>query len=107
MLNSLQRFTNENALLKEQIQSLAAETEAVKMFIKEQLYLLKKAHKDNSDEEEQISENSELVQLLRQQNASLLKENASENEITKILSENLSIMNKNMCDSNSKPEEKY
>ena len=105
MLNNLQRFTNENALLKEQIQNLAAEIEAMKMFMKEQLYLLKKAQKDKSDEGGQSSENSEFLQLLRQQNASLLEENASKNEIIKILSENLiSIVNKNMCDTNSKPE---
>ena len=107
MLNNLQRFTNENALLKEQIQNLAAEIEAVKMFMEEQLYLLKKAQKGKSDEEGQNSENSELVKLLRQQNASLLNENASKNEIIKILSENLCIVNKNMCDINSKPAEKY
>ena len=107
MLNNLQRFTNENALLKEQIQNLAAEIEAVKMFMKEQLFLLKKAQKGKSDEEGHSNENSELVKLLRQQNASLLNENASKNEIIKILSENLSIVNKNMCDINSKPEEKY
>ena len=69
MLNNLQRFTNENALLKEQIQNLAAKIEAVKMFMKEQLYLLKKAQKGKSDEEGQSSENSELVKHLRQQNA--------------------------------------
>ena len=107
MLNNLQRFKNENTLLKEQIQNLAAEIEAVKMFMKEQLYLLKKAQKDKSDEEEYSNENSELVQFLRQQNASLLGENASKNEIIKILSKNLSIANKNMCDTNSKPEEIY
>ena len=107
MLNNLQRFTNENALLKEQIQNLATEIEAVKMFMKEKLYLLKKVQKGKSDEEGQSSENSELVKLLCQQNASLLEENASKNEIIKILSENLSIVNKNMCDINSKPEEKY
>ena len=96
------------SLLKEQIQNLAAEIEAVKTFMKEQLFLLKKTQKDKSDEEEHSSENSELVKLLRQQNASLLEENASKNEIDKkILSENLSIVNKNMCDTNSKPEEKY
>ena len=89
MLNNLQRFTNENALLKE------------KMFMKEQLFLLKKAQKGKSDEEGHSNENSELVKLLRQQNASLLNENASKNEIIKILSENLSIVNKNMCDINS------
>ena len=83
MLNNLQRFTNENALLKEQIQNLAAEIEAVKMFMKEQLYLLEKAQEGKSDEEGQSSENSELVKLLRQQNASLLEENASKNEIIK------------------------
>ena len=108
MLNNLHIFTNENALLKEQIQNLAAEIEAVKMFMKEQLFLLKKTQKDKSDEEEHSSENAELVKLLLQQNASLLEENASKNEIDKkILSENLSIVNKNMCDTNSKPEEKY
>ena len=51
MFNKLQRCTNENALLKEQIQDLAAETEAAKMCMKEQLYLLKKAQKDKSDED--------------------------------------------------------
>ena len=107
MLNNLQRFTSENALLKEQIQNLTAETEVVKMFMKEQLFLLKKTQKDRSDEEEHNSENSELVKLLRQQNASLLEESASKNEIIKIPSENLSIVNKNMCDTNLKPEEKY
>ena len=49
ILNNLQGFTNENALLKEQIQNLAAEIEGVKMFVKEQLFLLKKTQKDKSD----------------------------------------------------------
>ena len=53
MLNNLQRFTNENALLKDQIQNLAAEIEAVKMLMKEQLFHLKKTQKDKSNEEEQ------------------------------------------------------
>ena len=35
MLNNLQRFINENALLKEQIQNVATEIEAVKIFMKE------------------------------------------------------------------------
>ena len=84
------------SLLKEQIQNLAAEIEAVKTFMKEQLFLLKKTQKDKSDEEEHSSENSELVKLLRQQNASLLEENASKNEIIKILPENFDIVNKNI-----------
>ena len=93
--------------MQEQIQNLAAEIKAVKMFMKEQLFLLKKAQKDKSDKEEHNSENSETVQLLRQQNASLLEENASKNEIIKILSENFITVNKNMYDINSKPEEKH
>ena len=63
MLNNLQRFANGNSLLKEQIQNLATEFEAIKMFMKEQLFLVKKAYKGKSDEEEHGSENSELVQL--------------------------------------------
>ena len=51
MPNNLQRCTNENALLKDQVQDFAAEIEAVKMFTKEQLYLPKKAQKDESDED--------------------------------------------------------
>ena len=35
MLNKLQRSTDENALMKEQTQYLAAQTEAGKMFMKE------------------------------------------------------------------------
>ena len=61
MLNSLQRFTNENGLLKKQIQNLATEIEAVKMFLIKQLFLLKKSQKDESDEEEHTSENSEFT----------------------------------------------
>ena len=43
LLLQLQRCTDENVLLREQIQDLAAEIEAVKMSMKEQLYLLKKS----------------------------------------------------------------
>ena len=107
MLNNLQGFTNEIALLKEQIQKLATKIEVVKMLMKEKLFLLEKAQKDKNDEEKHSSENSERVKLLRQQNTSLLEENASKNKIIKILPENLSIVNKNICDTNSKPEEKY
>ena len=107
MLNNLPGFTSENALLKEQMQNLAAEIEAVKMFMKVQLFLLKKTQKDKSDEEGHSNENSQHVKLLRRRNALLLEESASKNEIIKIPSENLSIVNKNMCDTNLKPEEKY
>ena len=66
---------------------------AVKLFMKEQPYLLKKTQKDKSDKEEHSNKNAERVQLLSQQNASSLEENASKNEIIKILSENWSIVN--------------
>ena len=52
--------------MKEKIQNLAAEIDAVKMFSKEQLHLPKKSQKDESDEEEHSNENTEIVQLLRQ-----------------------------------------
>ena len=52
--------------MKEKIQNLAAEIDAVKMFSKEQLHLQKKSQKDESDEEEHSNENTEIVQLLRQ-----------------------------------------
>ena len=58
--------------------------EAMKIFIKEQLYLLKKAQKDKSNEKEHSNKNVELLQLLRQQKASLHEENASKNELIKI-----------------------
>ena len=77
------------------------------MFMKEQLKMLKKAQKDKRDEEEHSNKNTKLLQLLRQQNTSLLKENASKNEIIKVLSKNLSIVNRNICDTNSEPEEIY
>ena len=104
---NLQRFTNENNLVKEKIQNLAAEIDAVKMFSKEQLHLQKKSQKDESDEEEHSNENTEIVQLLRQKKRFFTWENASKNEIIKILSENLSIVNTNTCDTNAKPGEIY
>ena len=45
--------------------------------MKEKLHLLEKAQKDQSDEEDHSNKNAELVQLLHQQKASLLEENAS------------------------------
>lgn len=50
--------------------------EAMKIFIK--------AQKDKSNEKEHSNKNVELLQLLRQQKASLHEENASKNEIIKI-----------------------
>lgn len=77
IFDNLQRLENENALLTEQIPDLATETEAVKMFMKEQLHLLKKIQRDKSDEQEHRNKNAELVQLLRQENGPLLEKNLS------------------------------
>ena len=106
-VNNLQRFSNENALMKQQIRDLAAETEAANIFMEEQLQLLKKHQKLKRDDEKHSNGNAEFVQLLRQLNASLLEKNASKNELVKIPSENLSFVNKNVWDTNSKPEKIY
>ena len=75
IFDNLQRLENENALLTEQIPEIAIETEAVKMFMKEQQHLLKKNQRDKSDEQEHRNKNAELVQLLRQGNRRLLEKN--------------------------------
>ena len=72
----------------------------------EQLHLLWKAQKSKSDEEEHSDKNSELVQLLRQKNASLLEENTSKNDIIKTLSENVSIVNR-ICVMQIRSQKKY
>ena len=77
IFDNLQRLENENALLTEQIPDLATETEAVKMFMKEQLHLLKKIQRDKCDEQEHRNKNAELVQFLRQENGPLLGKNLS------------------------------
>ena len=64
MLKNSQRCTDQNILLKEQIQDLGAEIEAVKQFMTEQLCLLKKSLKDKHCDEESNNENTKLIQLL-------------------------------------------
>lgn len=64
MLKNSQRCTDQNILLKEQIQDVGAEIEAVKQFMTEQLCLLKKSLKDKHCDEESNNENTKLIQLL-------------------------------------------
>ena len=64
MLKNIQRCTDQNILLKEQIQGLGAEIEAVKQFMTEQLCLLKKSLKDKHGDEESNNENTKLIKLL-------------------------------------------
>ena len=75
--------------------------------MKEQLYLLKKFLKDKHVDEENSNENTELIYLLRQQNANLQEEKVSKNETLKILTENLRTANKNLYYENVKPKEIY
>ena len=65
-------------------QGLAAEVEAVKLFLKEEFYLLQKSiSKINRNTDETENSITETTDLLRKQNE-LLKENASKNTIIKI-----------------------
>ena len=72
--------------MKIYIKDLKTETEAVKMCMKERLYLLKTSiNQTNANES---AENAKMIQLLQQQNQNLVEENASKNTIIKILAEN-------------------
>ena len=63
---------------------MAAEVEAVKLFLKEEFYLLQKSiSKINRNTDETENSITETTDLLRKQNE-LLKENASKNAIIKI-----------------------
>ena len=71
------------------MQSLATEMEALKLFINEQFYLLKKSISEISSNTD-ATDNSitETTDLLRKYIEFLLQENASKNTIIKILAEN-------------------
>ena len=63
---------------------MAAEVEAVKLFLKEEFYLLQKSiSKINRNTDETENSITETTDLFRKQNE-LLKENASKNTIIKI-----------------------
>ena len=71
------------------MQSLATEMEAMKLFIKEQFYLLKKSISEiNSNTDTTDNSITETTDLLRKHIEFLLQENASKNTIIKILAEN-------------------
>ena len=80
-------------LIKKYIENLNAETEKIKMFIKDQFCLLKySSSKKNVCES---AENTKVIELLQQQNQNLIQENASKNTIIKILAEKHTFDNSN------------
>ena len=89
VINEIGKKTDETYDLHKYVQSLATEMEAMKLFIKEQFYLLKKMISDNNSNTD-ATDNSitETTHLLRKHIEFLLLENASKNTIIKILAEN-------------------
>ena len=57
-----------------QVYDLTTEIEAIKMFIKEQFYVIKKSIADISNQLEQQN-NKEIIELLQEQNKLLIEEN--------------------------------
>ena len=75
---------NNNYMCDNQVYDLTTEIEAVKMFIKEQYYVIKKSITDILNQSEQQS-NKEIIYLLQEQNKLLIEENTSKTAIMKCL----------------------
>ena len=80
-------FRKELNLMKDRIKTLKTENEAIKLFKKEQLYVMKKSISDIKNEET-VNENVQLIEHLHKANRKLEQENDSETTIIKILAEN-------------------
>ena len=76
--------------MKDHIKTLETENEAIKLFIKEQFYVIKKSISDIK-KEETTNENVKLIHYLQKRNEELEKENDSKTTIIKILAENKTI----------------
>ena len=63
-----------------QIQGITTELEAIKMFLKEQMYLTKTSLTE-IDNESEPQRNKEFTELLQQQNKNLVEENKSKTTI--------------------------
>ena len=70
--------------MKDHIKSLETENEAIKLFIKEQFYVIKKSISDIKNEET-VNENAKLIEYLQKANQKLEQENDSKTTIIKIL----------------------
>ena len=88
-LNGNDKFSdpaeNSNYMCDNQVYDLTTEIEAIKMFIKEQFYVIKKSIADISNHSEQ--QNKEIIELLEEQNILLIEENNSKTTIMEMLVE--------------------
>ena len=73
--------------MKDHIKTLETENEAIKLFIKEQLYVIKKSISDIKNDET-VNENAKLIEYLQKANQKLEQENDSKTTIIKMLAEN-------------------
>ena len=91
---------NNNYMCDNQVYDLITETEPIKMFIKEQLYVIKKSISDISNQSEQ--QNKEVIELLQEQNKILIEENKSKTTIIELLVES-----QNKSRNDQKPTKKF
>ena len=80
-------FCRELNLMKDHIKTLETENEAIKLFIKEQLYVIKKSISDIKNDET-VNENAKLIEYLQKANQKLEQKNDSKTTIIKILARN-------------------
>ena len=73
--------------MKDHIKTLETENEAIKLFIKEKLYVIKKSIRDIKNEET-VNENAKLIEYLQKANQKLEQENDPKTTIIKILAKN-------------------
>ena len=73
--------------MKDHIKTLETENKAVKLFVNEQLYVMKKSISDIKNEET-INENVKLIEHLQKANEKLEQENDSKTTVIKIFAEN-------------------
>ena len=83
-----------------QTQNITTELKAIKMFVKEQFYLIKKSTAE-IDHQSEPQRNKEFIELLQQQNKNLVKENKSRTTIIQMLIENQNVPNEVDLESNS------
>ena len=86
-LFSENNFCRELNLMKDHIKTLETENEAIKLFTKQQLYVIKKSISDIKNEET-VNESVKLIEHLQKANEKLEQENDSKTTIIKILAEN-------------------
>ena len=80
-------FCRELNLMKDHIKTLETENAAIKLFIKEQLYVIKKSISDIKNDET-VNENPKLIEYLQKANQKLEQKNDSKTTIIKILARN-------------------